>query len=60
MACGFVQCGCRTTASQGFGLRSNSGSLAKFAAIRRASPLVSSFAAARRPDSSSKQTQASA
>jgi hypothetical protein len=42
------------------GGRSGSGSLAKFAAIRRASPLVSSFAAARRPDSSSKQTQASA
>jgi hypothetical protein len=34
--------------------RSNSGSLAKFAAMRRASSLVSSFAAARRPGSSSK------
>ena len=31
-----------------------SGSLAKFAAIRRASSLVSSFAAERRPGSSSK------
>ena len=28
MACGFFQCGCRTTASQGFCLRSSSGSLA--------------------------------
>jgi hypothetical protein len=36
------------------------GSLAKLTAIRRASPLVISFAAAGRPDSSSKQTQASA
>jgi hypothetical protein len=34
--------------------RSSSGSLAKFAAIRRASSLVSSFAAERRPGSSSK------
>jgi hypothetical protein len=33
---------------------SSSGSLAKFAAIRRASSLVSSFAAERRPGSSSK------
>jgi hypothetical protein len=33
--------------------RSSSGSLAKFAAIRRASSLVSSLAAERRPGSSS-------
>jgi hypothetical protein len=46
--------------ARGQAFRSGFGSLAKFATIRRASPLVSSFAAARRPDSSSKQTQASA
>jgi hypothetical protein len=34
--------------------RGSSGSLAKFAAMRRTSSLVSSFAAARRPGSSSK------
>ena len=34
--------------------RNNSGSLAKFAAIRRASSRVSSLAAERRPGSSSK------
>jgi hypothetical protein len=42
MACGFVQCGCRTTASQGFGLRSSSGSWAMLAAMRRASSRVNS------------------
>ncbi len=36
------------------GRRSSSGSLAKLTAIRRASSLVSSFAAERRPNSSSK------
>jgi len=34
--------------------RNSSGSLAMFAAIRRASSLVSNFAAERRPGSSSK------
>jgi hypothetical protein len=35
-------------------LRNNSGSLAMFTAIRRASSLLSSFATERRPGSSSK------
>jgi hypothetical protein len=42
-----------------YGLRSSSGSFAIFTAIRRASPLLSSFAAERRPGSSSKRTLAS-
>jgi hypothetical protein len=47
MACGFVQCAAtaRSVACGPYGFRSNSGSLAILAAMRRASSLLSNFAA---------------
>jgi len=49
-----IASGCFWVENPAYDLRSSSGSLAKFAAMRRASSLVSGLAAERRPNSSSK------